>query len=317
MRVVISGASGLLGSALIPALQSGGHHVTRLARGLHSSAADAVSWDPGRGRLDPGAVVGADAVINLSGEIILGRWTPHKRRRIRESRVNTTQLLAETLARLETKPQVLICASAMGIYGDRGEETLTEQSEPGTGFLADLGRDWEAAAAPAERVGIRVVSLRTGLVLASRGGVLAPMLLPFRLGLGGPIGNGRAWWSWVTVDDVVQIILFALTSDNLHGPVNVVAPQPVRNAEFARTLGRVLGRPALIPVPPFALRLAFGREPAQEMMLGSLKVVPARLQAAGYEFRFPELEPALRHVLGVRSAKFEVRSTKGSSELPP
>lgn len=302
MRIVVAGASGLLGSTLVPVLEQGGHSVIKLTRRRQALGPNTVLWDPAAGSLDPHAVSGVDAAINLSGEIILGRWTPHKRRRIRDSRVGTTGLLATTLARVEPKPRVMICASAMGIYGDRGEESLTEESAKGTGFLADLGREWEAAAAPAERAGIRLVYLRTGLVLSPSGGVLAPMLLPFRLGLGGPIGDGRAWWSWVAIEDVIGVILFALMNEALHGPINVVAPNPVRNGEFTRALGRALHRPALIPVPPAALRLAFGREPAQEMMLGSLRVVPAKLQAAGYRFRFPDLEPALRHVLQVRSA---------------
>jgi len=298
MRIAISGATGLLGSTVIPVLRQDGHQVVRLTRARERVAPDTAFWDPVSGTLDPLALKGVDAAINLSGELILGRWTVHKRRRIRESRVNTTRLLADTLARLEPRPQVFICASAMGYYGDRGDEMLTEASGPGTGFLAELGREWEAAAAPAERAGIRVVYLRTGLVLAPRGGLLASMLPAFRLGLGGPIGDGRAWWSWIALADVVGIILFALTNEALRGPVNVVAPHPVRNEEFTRTLGRVLNRPAVLPVPPFALRLAFGREPAQEMMLGSLRVMPAKLQAARYQFQFPELEPALRSIVG-------------------
>jgi uncharacterized protein (TIGR01777 family) len=225
------------------------------------------------------------------------RWTAQKKRRIRESRTIATRLLVQTLTRLAKPPAVLVCASGVGYYGSRGDEVLSEESRPGTGFLAELAREWEAATATAIAQGIRVVNLRLGVVLSAHGGALAKMLTPFRLGLGGVIGDGAQWMSWIALDDVIGAIRHALTTDALRGPLNVVAPAPVINAEFTRTLGRALGRPTLVPLPAFAARLALG-EMADEMLLTSQRAVPARLQASGYRFRYPTLEDALRAVLG-------------------
>jgi uncharacterized protein (TIGR01777 family) len=297
MHVLVSGAGGLIGRSLVPALQGAGHQVSRLVRSRLGTSSGDIAWSPGRDTLDAAALEGVDGVVHLAGEPILGRWTAAKRARIRDSRVSGTALLARTLAGLARKPSVLVCASASGYYGDRGDELLTEESAPGTGFLADVCREWEAAALPARQAGTRVAYVRTGLALARDGGLLGTLLLPFRLGLGGPIGRGGRFWSWIAIDDLVDVFRFALESHSLSGAVNAVAPHPLTNGEFARTLGRALSRPALVPVPPAALRLVFGREAANEAMLASARLVPARLLAAGFRFRYPELEGALRHVL--------------------
>ena len=297
MRVVVSGSRGLIGAALIPVLERAGHQVARLVRPGTGGRPGDVTWDPDRRQVDRVGIEDVDAVVHLAGEPILGRWTAAKKQRITESRVAGTALIAEALVGLARRPRVLVCASASGYYGDRGEELLSEDSPAGHGFLADVCRAWEAAAAPALRVGIRVVHVRTGLALSPHGGLLGPMLLPFRLGLGGPIGKGRQYWSWIALDDLVDVFRFALETDGLGGPVNAAAPNPVTNAEFTRALGRVLGRPALLPVPPFVLRLVFGRDAANEAMLTGARLVPARLLTTGFRFRFPELEGALRHVL--------------------
>lgn len=297
MHVLVSGAGGLIGRNLVPALQGAGHQVSRLVRGQPGASRGDIPWSPERGTLDAAALEGVDGVVHLAGEPILGRWTAAKRTRIRDSRVSGTALIARTLAGLARKPSVLLCITGSGYYGDRGDERLTEESTPGTGFLADVCREWEAAALPARAAGVRVVYLRTGLALARDGGLLGTLLLPFRLGLGGPIGRGARYWSWIAIDDLVEVFRFALESPNLSGAVNTVAPHPVTNAEFARSLGRVLSRPTMIPVPPAALRLVFGREAANEAMLASARLVPARLIAAGFRFRYPDLEAALRHIL--------------------
>ncbi|MBI5710784.1 MAG: TIGR01777 family protein [Candidatus Eisenbacteria bacterium] len=294
-RVVVSGAGGLIGAALVPALAAAGHAVVRLVR-RPPRVPDEILWDPGRGSLDPRALEGCDAVVHLAGAPLAARWTAARRRAVRESRVAGTRLLAQRLAALERPPRVLLSASAMGIYGDRGDAVLTEESAPGSGFLPDLCRAWEEAAAPAVARGIRVVHPRTALVLAPRGGALARLLPAFRLGLGGPVGRPGAWWSWIALDDLVAALRFALAAESLSGPFNAASPQPVRSAEFARTLARVLRRPALLPVPAAVLRLAFGAM-AEETLLASVRLAPARLAAAGFAFRFPALEDALRHVL--------------------
>ena len=296
MRISVTGSSGLIGSALVPFLTAQGHEVGRVVRS--TTAAGAWRWDPGAGHVDAGAVNGKDAVVHLAGETIAaGRWSAARKARIRDSRVRGTRVVAEAVARADPRPKALVCASAMGFYGDRGDERLTEASAPGRGFLSEVSREWEEACAPARDQGVRVVNLRFGIVLSPAGGALAKMLLPFRLGAGGVVGSGKQWWSWVALDDAVGAIQHALVTAGLSGPLNVAAPNPVTNAEFTRTLGRVLARPTLFPVPVFAARLAFG-EMADALLLASARVVPERLQQTGYVFRHPELEGALRHLLG-------------------
>ena len=301
MKILITGATGLLGSALAAELGRQNEIVRLTRRALHS-ASDR-RWDPEAGVLDRGALAGLEAVVHLAGESIgARRWDAAYMRRVRESRVRGTRLLCDGLSALERPPRVLVSASAVGWYGDRGEETLTEESAPGTGFLPEVARAWEAATETAERRGIRVVRMRFGIVLAARGGALEPMRRLTSLGLGGPLGNGRQWMSWIAVDDVLGAVGHALSHDALRGAVNAVAPGAVRQLEFARTLARVLGRPAWMPAPAFALRLVLGREMADELLLASQRVEPRRLQETGYAFRFPALEPALLHVLARGSA---------------
>lgn len=296
MKILVSGSTGLVGSALVPALQSSGHEVVRLVRSS-TSGSGSVIWDPMSGHLSTANLEGIDAAVHLAGENIAARrWTPAQKDRIRESRVAGTRLLAETLARLKKPSQTLVCASAIGFYGDRSDQPLNEDSPPGTGFLSDTCREWEAAAKPALDRGIRVVHLRTGLVLASRGGALAKMLTPFRLGIAGIIGSGRQYMSWISLDDLVAVISNSLSNERLRGPVNAVAPNPVTNYEFTKTLGRVLRRPTLFPMPAFAARLAFG-EMADGLLLASTRVEPKRLLDSGFRFRFPELEAALVHAV--------------------
>jgi uncharacterized protein (TIGR01777 family) len=298
MKIVVSGASGLIGSALVPALRGDGHEVVALGRAPQASAgAPGLVWNPETGFIDRAGLDGCDAVVHLAGENIAGaRWTAAFKQRLRDSRVRGTRLLAETLARLHRPPAVLVCASAVGIYGDRGDELLTEDSPAGAGFLADLGRAWEAAAEPARAAGLRVAHLRFGVVLTARGGALAKVLPVFKAGLGGPLGSGRQWWPWLALDDAVGIARFALARPDLRGPVNAVAPGLVTQAEFARALGGALGRPARVPTPAWALRLAVG-EMADAALLASARVRPARLLAAGYAFQHGELDPALRACL--------------------
>jgi uncharacterized protein len=297
--VAITGSSGFLGSALVSSLRNDGHRVIVLVRREPRPGEDALQWDPPSGTIVPLGASLADVVVHLAGESVFGiRWTAAKKRRIRESRVASTRRLTGTLVRLAKPPALLVCASGVNCYGsNRGDEVLTEDSPRGSGFLAEVGREWEAASASAIARGIRVVNLRFGVVLDAGGGALATMLPPFRLGLGGVIGGGAQWMSWIALDDAIGAIRHALTADVLRGPVNAVAPTPVTNAEFTRALGRVLGRPTVLPLPAFAARLALG-EMADELLLGSLRVVPARLQASGYRFRQPTLEGALRATLG-------------------
>jgi uncharacterized protein len=305
MLVAVTGASGLIGSALTRRLRAEGHQVLRLTRS-RPSAPDQVQWDPTAGRLDADALAKADAVVHLAaknlGERL--RWNARVKHELLESRVQGTAIAARTMADLAGRsggPRVLVCASGVGYYGDRGDEALTESSSPGSGFLAEVCKQWEAAADPAREAGLRVVHLRTGPVQDMAGGGLPKQALLFRLGLGGRLGSGRQWLSWTALDDIVGAYLHALTHDELHGPVNNVAPNPVTNAEFTATLARVLGRPALLPVPAFAPRLVLG-EAADEFLFVSQRALPVRLRETGYRFQFPELEQTLRHTLK-RSAR--------------
>lgn len=296
MNVVVSGSRGLVGSALVPFLTAGGHVVRGLVR--EGGNATDLAWRPDRGELDGRGFDGVDAVVHLAGESVAeGRWNAAKKERIRSSRVGGTRLLAETLAKQAVPPKVLICASAVGYYGDRGDALLDESSPLGAGFLADVCREWEGAARPAAERGIRVVHLRFGVILSARGGALARMVPPFRLGLGGPLGNGRQWMSFIALDDVLGIVARALTDDALRGAINAVAPEPVTNADFTRTLARVLGRPAFLAMPSFAARLAFGGV-ADELLLASQRVLPRKLLERGHTWGWPTLEGALRHLLG-------------------
>ena len=268
--------------------------MTRLVRTGPEHDGEA-SWDPSAGRLDASALEGADAVVHLAGETVAGRWNDDKKRRILESRTRSTTLIAETLSAMEPRPPVFVCASAIGYYGDRGAEQLEEDSVAGSGFLADVVREWEAATRPAAEAGVRVVNLRFGIVLSRDGGALGSMLTPFKLGAGGPFGNGRQYMSWIAIDDIVGAILHAIATESLAGPVNATSPHPVTNAEFSKTLGRVLHRPSIARVPAPVLRLAVGE--FSKELLDSRRVLPVRLTDSGYEFRYPQLEPALRHLL--------------------
>jgi len=301
MKILVTGSSGLIGSALIPFLTTGGHSVTRLARRASSRKAGQepiVHWDPVLGTIDHDGLEGHDAVVHLAGKnIASGRWNERQKKAIRDSRLHGTRMVCDALLKLRQPPKTLVCASAIGFYGDRGDEILDEKSPACAGFLAEVCRDWEAATESVRTRSIRVVNLRFGMVLSPAGGALAKMLLPFKLGLGGIIGSGRQYWSWVEIDDVVGAIHHALITDHLSGPVNAVSPNPSTNREFTKTLGHVLRRPTVFPMPAFAARLALGQM-ADELLLASAHVVPRRLEETGYAFRYPALEPALRHVLG-------------------
>jgi len=294
MKVVVSGASGLIGSALVPALEAAGHDVLRLVRG-NARGASEVAWDPAAGTIDSAALAGVDAAVNLSGANLNLRWTAARKAEIRDSRVSSTSLLARTLAELEPRPRVFVSAGGCGIYGDRGDEVLTEESELGTGFLADVGRAWEAAAEPARAAGLRVVSFRQGMVLTRDGGALRQMLLPFKLGVGGRVASGRQWWSWVSLDDLVAAYLFVLEGE-LAGPVNLASPSPATSAAFAKALGRALHRPAVLPVPAFAIKVLFG-ERGEAVVLEGQRTLPARLLDAEFEFAYADIDAALAHAL--------------------
>lgn len=301
MRVLISGATGLVGSALTSFLSTGGHSPIGLTRSRDSF--EGVHWDPEKGEIDADALEGFDAVVHLAGENVAGgRWTAARKRKIMESREKGTRLLTETLAKLKSPPKTFLCASAVGFYGPLEDEEVDESFRRGSGFLAEVCEAWEAACAPARAAGMRVANLRFGVVLSPAGGALAKMLPPFQMGAGGKVGDGRQWMSWIAIDDVVGAIHHALMHDDLSGPVNVTAPEPVTNAEFTKTLGGVLKRPTIFPLPAFVARLAFG-ELANEMLLAGQNVNPRRLVETGYRFRFPDLEPALRHVLGRQLAQ--------------
>ena len=301
MKILVTGSSGLVGTALVKALGRDGHMVCRLMRpesAANNEVKDGfnVAWNPAAGELG-GAGVGPDAVVNLAGASIAeGRWTPERKAALRASRIDTTRALVEALAKMNVRPSVLVSASAIGIYGNRGDELLMEESKEGVDFLAGLAREWEAEALKAEALGIRVVLARFGIILSREGGALAKMLLPFKIGAGGRLGSGQQWMSWVTLDDVVGILRMAIEKAAVRGAVNVVAPQPVKNTEFTKVLAKALHRPALFPAPAFALRMALG-EMADALLLSSQRVAPQKLQQAGYQFLHPELPAALSAIL--------------------
>ena len=293
-RILMSGASGLIGSALVSSLESRGYEVVRLVR-RDSNKSSELQWDPMQ-PIPPEVVSGFEAVIHLSGENIAGRWTAARKTQIRNSRVISTRNLSEALAKCEKPPKTFLCASATGYYGSRGDEVLTEESVPGKGFLPDVCKEWESAAEPAARAGIRTANLRTGIILSRKGGALKPMLLLFRRGLGGRIGSGRQWWSWIHIEDFVAAVRHILQSGSVKGPVNMVSPNPVTNDEFTKTLAKVLKRPAILPVPAFAVKLVLG-ELADEAVLASARVESKELIGSGFTFKFPELESALANLL--------------------
>jgi uncharacterized protein len=298
MKILVTGSTGLVGSALIPVLESKGHQIVRLVRSAPKNKEAEIFWDIEKGVLNTDELEGIDAAVHLAGENLAeGRWTEEKKRRILESRAKGTRLLSEALAKLKRKPQVLVSASAVGFYGNRGDEILTEQSASGSDFVAEVCREWELATQPAAQAGVRVVNLRFGVIFSAEGGALKKMLLPFKIGIGGKLGSGRQYMSWITLDDAVGVIEFALENDSLRGPVNTVAPDAPTNKEFTKALGSALSRPTIFPAPAFALRLVFG-EMADETLLTSQRVEPARLKEEGYVFKYPELKTALKHVLG-------------------
>jgi uncharacterized protein len=297
MDVLVSGASGLIGTALGRTLARNGHRVRRLRRG-GTPGVDDIAWDPEGGLIDAPALEGLDAVVHLAGEGIGNkRWSDAQKQRILDSRTGGTSLLVGALATRDAKPSVLVSASAIGYYGDRGDERLTEDSTPGDDFLANVCKQWEAATTPAADAGIRVVNVRSGIVLARKGGALGRMLLPFRLGAGGRIGSGRQYMSWISIDDEVGAIVHAIENENVRGPMNATGPNPVTNAEFTATLGHVLHRPTVLPTPLAPLKLVFGPELVQSLLLFSQRVEPSKLQATGYEFHHPSLEAAFQAVL--------------------
>lgn len=296
MKIIVSGSSGLVGTALVPYLTDQGHDVVRLVRAPRQPSQGEATWDPANGELDPSILDGAEVVVNLNGRSIgQGRWNAGVKNELRSSRIDATTTIAAAIARCEKPPSLLINASAVGYYGDRGDEVLDESSPPGTGFLADLSRDWEQAALAAQSNGTRVVLLRFGMIVAD-GGALEKMLLPFKLGLGGPMGSGRQFWPWVAMADVLGVIRFAIDNPGLSGPVNVVSPRETRCSGFTRTLGSVLRRPAVLPMPAFAARLALG-EMGDALLLSSQRVRPRALEEAGYPFQAPELDLAIRDAL--------------------
>lgn len=296
MRILLSGSHGLVGTALIKSLEPEGHEIFRLVRHAPGTERE-IEWSPERYSIAISLIEGFDAVVHLAGESIAeGRWTEEKKQIIRESRVKGTKLLSDALANLSSPPKTLISASAIGYYGDRGDEILNEQSSPGSDFLSEVCVEWEKATALATEKGIRVVNARFGIILDRKGGALKKMLTPFRMGIGGRIGSGKQWMSWIALDDVVGALKLALTNDGLNGPVNYVAPNPVTNAEFTKTLGRVLSRPTIFPIPAFGVRLAFG-EMADALLLSSQRVAAEKLRQASYAFQYPELLGALQHVL--------------------
>ncbi|HXJ05247.1 MAG TPA: TIGR01777 family oxidoreductase [Candidatus Acidoferrum sp.] len=301
MKLLVTGSSGLVGSALMPAMVKAGHTVCRLVRPGTVEKNDSndgfqVAWNPATGELG-GAAVGADAVVNLAGASIAdGRWSSARKAELRSSRIDTTRALVAALAKMNARPRVLVSASATGFYGNRGDELLTEESQPGNDFLSSLAKEWEAEALKAEAIGIRVVLARFGIILAPDGGALPRMVMPFRFFAGGKIGSGQQWMSWISLEDVVAVLQFALEKNEVRGPVNVISPQPVQNAEFTKTLASVLHRPAFFPAPAFALRLALG-EMADALLLSSQRVLPRNLEKLGYRFLHSGLKSALAAIL--------------------
>ena len=293
MKILITGATGFLGTPLVERLIKGGHEVTRIVR---STRHPGIIWDPDNRKIDASRLEGYDAVVHLAAESIQGRWTKAKKQEILSSRTDDTKFLVEVLSHLKQKPKVFVSASAIGYYGHRDDEKLSEEALPGRGFLADVAKQWEAASKPLEKEGMRVSWIRTGLVLHPSGGALGKLLLPFKLGLGGPIGNGKQWWSWIEREDLLRIYEFALTNDAAHGPVNAVAPNPVTNKVFAKTLGKVLTRPAIIPLPAFAVKLILG-EMGKELLLYSQNVRAKKLEELHFAYNYTELSPALKHLL--------------------
>ena len=298
MRVLLSGSSGLVGSALLAWLGEQGAEVARIVRSNLGGGSDTIFWQPELGILDPAQLEGFELVIHLAGEnLASGRWTTARKRRIRDSRVVGTRLLSERLASLSRPPKAFFCASAIGFYGNRGDELLNEASQPGAGFLAEVTQEWESATQAAASKGIRVALLRFGIILSRNGGALAKMLLPFQLGFGGQVGRGDQYWSWIAIDDVIGAIEHILEKESLHGPINLVSPQPLTNLDFTRALGEALHRPTFFAMPAFVARLALG-EMAEETLLASTWVEPARLLASGYRFRYQSLEATLAHLIG-------------------
>ena len=296
MKILVSGSHGLVGKALVRSLTSDGHEVMRLVRGKKASGSE-VDWQPDQGRIEVEQLEGINAVVHLAGESIAsGRWTTEKKKAIRDSRVKGTALLSDALTRLSRPPAVFLSASAIGYYGNRGDELLTEKSAPGNDFLSSVCKEWEAATGPAAEKGIRTVCTRFGIILDPDEGALAKMLPPFRMGVGGRVGDGKQWMSWIALDDVVNGLKFLIDDESIQGPVNFVAPEPVTNAEFTKTLGRVLGRPTFFPIPAFGVRLAFG-EMADALLLSSQRVQPGVLGEKGFKFSWSTLEPTLRHLI--------------------
>jgi uncharacterized protein (TIGR01777 family) len=298
MKIAVTGSHGMIGSALVGALESAGHRPLRIVRSTPTGP-DEITWDPVAGTIDARSLEGVDAVVHLAGKHI-GRpwWTEGYMAAVKDSRVRATYLLAEALAKLDRKPSVLVSASGIHYYGDRGDELLTEESRPGEGFLAEVVMAWEMATSPASEAGIRVANIRSAVVVSPSGGALAPMMIPMRLGLGGKLGPGSQYWSWIALDDHIAAVQHILGTEGLSGPVNLASPEPVRNADFVATIGRVLRRPAVLPVPAFALKIALGPQMANQMALYSQRVVPRKLEESGFKFAYPDLEGAFRHVLG-------------------
>ena len=296
MKIAVTGSSGLVGQALIDLLKTQGHEVIRIVRKAAPSSERTVLWDPEARTIDLNGLEGVEGVVHLAGESIVGRWTEVLKNKILKSRVEGTRWIAESIARMKNPPKVLVCASAIGFYGDRGQEALNESSSKGTGFLSDVCQAWEDAASPAKKAGIRTVHLRIGIILSKRGGALAKMMLPFKLGIGGILGDGKQFMSWIALEDVTGVILHALKNNSLEGAVNTVSPKPVANRDFTKALGKALHRPTLFPVPPFAIRSLFG-EMADALLLASAQVYPKKLQESGYSFKYSELSSLFSSIL--------------------